>query len=439
MSLYRSSRRALLQQCGSALVGGALLPMFAGKASASGAPRPRSLVQIHLFGGIDAVLFTDPKEKKEVRKNVDLPYGPDLMPSEIAGVRAGPLLPELLGADMIAKAAILNGVEGSAVAHPTGALQVVQMRRGTPVGPIASFGEALGRGLSDPSPLSQVLLDWGAAGRQPQVPYPRGDSMYLLKRNDWKQGTMLSDLIDAASDPKRRAAAAEALEEMAKVSTDARASRITQVAKSLLSEMASPIPKPTRIKRPEKLHPLVQPGFFDMVTGMWEGMTRDTVALLSRRLTTSVHITVTEPDFDSHFENLTYQVRSAHTLGPGLRSFLSAIDQATTVDGTPLRDEVLIMISSELGRFPFVNSWNGKDHLTQFPVILLGAGVRPGQYGQSDDRMVALPISPKTGRPSAEGFVPSIDDLAVTLLSAFGVDDPLSVGYTGRRLPFLFT
>ena len=39
----------------------------------------------------------------------------------------------------------------------------------------------------------------------------------------------------------------------------------------------------------------------------------------------------------------------------------------------------------------------GKDHFPHHPVILLGRGIRPGQYGHTDRTMGGLPISPETG------------------------------------------
>jgi len=103
-----------------------------------------------------------------------------------------------------------------------------------------------------------------------------------------------------------------------------------------------------------------------------------------------------------------------------------------------LSERVGLVVSSELGRMPVLNLQSGKDHFPQHPVLLLGPGLRPGHYGETDARMIGVPISAQTGKPSASkrDFVPSIDDVGATILHWFGVDDPASVGYFGRRLDF---
>ena len=75
------------------------------------------------------------------------------------------------------------------------------------------------------------------------------------------------------------------------------------------------------------------------------------------------------------------------------------------------------------------------------PFLLLGPGVAPGQYGETDQRMVSTPISVKTGKPSHSkaDFVPNIDDIGATLLHLFGIEDTYAVGFDGRRLDFLLT
>ena len=98
-----------------------------------------------------------------------------------------------------------------------------------------------------------------------------------------------------------------------------------------------------------------------------------------------------------------------------------------------------VLIASEMGRFPIVNGLAGKDHLPEHPAILLGPGLRPGTYGETDARMLGCPVSLVTGRPSssATDVQPTVDDLGATLLHWYGVQDTRSRGYLGRRLDFL--
>jgi uncharacterized protein (DUF1501 family) len=143
-------------------------------------------------------------------------------------------------------------------------------------------------------------------------------------------------------------------------------------------------------------------------------------------------------NFDSHEFNLRTQTEQADGMCKYLSVLLDELDRRRDRDGVALSERVGLVISSEMGRMPVLNVQDGKDHFPQHPVILLGPGIRPGQFGETDARMIGLPISAQTGKPSASkrDFVPSIDDIGATILHWFGVDDPASVGYLGRRLDF---
>ncbi len=148
-----------------------------------------------------------------------------------------------------------------------------------------------------------------------------------------------------------------------------------------------------------------------------------------------------DTNWDTHYFNLQRQREAMNVCEPGLRYLLEQLDVRRGSDGRALSESAGVVLSSELGRFPILNEFQGKDHLPELPAILIGPGIRPGQYGETDRKMVATPLSARTGRP-AHGrgdFVPTIDDLGATLLQWFGIDDSGSLGYTGRRLDFLFS
>ena len=127
------------------------------------------------------------------------------------------------------------------------------------------------------------------------------------------------------------------------------------------------------------------------------------------------------------------------SFGPFLAGLLDRLETTTRPDGSRLSDEVAVIVSSELGRFPILNHSNGKDHFPELPMLLWGPGLRPGQYGQTDRRLVGTPISLQTGRPSssARDRVPTLDDVGHTMLRWFGEEDPGSLGYPGHALEFL--
>ena len=62
-----------------------------------------------------------------------------------------------------------------------------------------------------------------------------------------------------------------------------------------------------------------------------------------------------------------------------LEAILTDLDGRVGVDGAPLRDEVTVVVFSEMGRSPILNAWEGKDHWTFTSAMLIGAGVQGGQ------------------------------------------------------------
>jgi uncharacterized protein (DUF1501 family) len=110
-----------------------------------------------------------------------------------------------------------------------------------------------------------------------------------------------------------------------------------------------------------------------------------------------------------------------------LFGYLSRImdDLATrsSVTGGALADEVTVVVMSEMGRHPQLNTTGGKDHWTYTSAMLLGAGVRGGQViGEMNADFQGRPIDLDTGEPSeaGTGLVPS--HLGATLLAMADID-----------------
>src|SRR6185295_12848970 len=167
---------------------------------------------------------------------------------------------------------------------------------------------------------------------------------------------------------------------------------------------------------------------------------RDTLFLFENGLVPAVLVR-TPLNWDTHYFNLNRQQQCMAVAGPLLAAFLAELPRRRTPDGVPLSEQLGVVISSELGRFPFLNEFAGKDHLPELPAILLGPGLQRGQYGDTDRSMLSSPVSLRTGHPvaSPRDVVPTLDDLGATVLAWFGIDDARSLGYIGRRLDFLLT
>lgn len=121
----------------------------------------------------------------------------------------------------------------------------------------------------------------------------------------------------------------------------------------------------------------------------------------------------------------------------------SASSRAGPTAAESLAAQTLVVMGSEIGRFPALNGQHGKDHFPEAPCVLFGAGVNAGGgkgavYGRTGKKMEAARVALATGRDTAvNGHEVLLDDLGATLLYLGGVSDPSVYGYDGRVLEFL--
>lgn len=113
----------------------------------------------------------------------------------------------------------------------------------------------------------------------------------------------------------------------------------------------------------------------------------------------------------------------------GFRNLAPNLDQALArlirdLDDRGMLDETLVLVSSEFGRTPRINSSNGRDHWPRvFSVMLAGGGVQGGAiYGASDALGADVdsnPVSP--------------EDLAKTVYHQLGIDATKRLMASGDR------
>jgi len=107
-----------------------------------------------------------------------------------------------------------------------------------------------------------------------------------------------------------------------------------------------------------------------------------------------------------------------------LSGIMAELDSRPGEYSDRLADEVTIVVFSEMGRHPLLNSKGGKEHWTYTSAMLLGAGVRGGQsLGGLDSNGLGLPIDLTTGAESSSGTALTGTSLGATLL-AMGDMDP---------------
>ena len=395
----------------------------------------RHFVFFHARGGVDSILTTAPKMPNEVDEHVDLPYSP----SDIVSVAGKPYGPHLRGLEKhLSDVAILNGVYTGSVQHDFGGIQINRMKqRTTPGAP--TIGEVIGSHLANlnRTPLTSIAL----GTTDSEVGYPPGLLQCTLPELDPKVNDLCDDMFNMT--PDQLQTVANGLDELALSSevdpTITRSSRsiaalmrkLVGVPKAKEEEWLPEIP-PSEISATTQ-RPRRAPIIRDCQRALW---------MLENELTTSVTILPRLLQWDTHTFNLDLQRKMSEAFFPVLARFLDELAIRRNSRGT-LASQTLVVVASELGRSPRLNDRKGKDHLPEIPMLFWGPGVKTGdevgpgaRFGAVGRRMESLPINQTTGRESASGARPTLNDVGTTVLAAFRIE-PRSYGYHGLPLPFL--
>ena len=95
--------------------------------------------------------------------------------------------------------------------------------------------------------------------------------------------------------------------------------------------------------------------------------------------------------FDSHNNNDPDQMKL-------IPEFLAGIDYVIRrAEELKIREKLVVIIQSEMGRTPTYNSGNGKDHWSIGSIMFLGPGIAGNRViGATDEKQLLVPINPKT-------------------------------------------
>lgn len=142
--------------------------------------------------------------------------------------------------------------------------------------------------------------------------------------------------------------------------------------------------------------------------------------LLARRLVERgvPFVTVNNTGWDKHLDLATYANRhpgdprsASHALVPGLDKALSAL--IGDLSDRRMLDETLVLVMTDFGRTPKINSTGGRDHWPNcFSVLMAGGGVKGGQVVGGSDALGEF----VKDRPVTPG------DLSSTILKLLGID-----------------
>jgi uncharacterized protein (DUF1501 family) len=115
------------------------------------------------------------------------------------------------------------------------------------------------------------------------------------------------------------------------------------------------------------------------------------IALASFKAGICVSANLSIGQFDSHANNDRDQMKLIPELLAGIHF---AVQRAEDLG---IREQLVVVIQSEMGRTPHYNQGDGKDHWSIGSMMFLGRGIRGNRVlGKTDDGQFALPFNPKT-------------------------------------------
>jgi hypothetical protein len=121
------------------------------------------------------------------------------------------------------------------------------------------------------------------------------------------------------------------------------------------------------------------------------------IALASFKAGVCVSANLNIGQFDSHANNDRDQMKL-------IPEFLAGIAYLVRRAGElKIREQLVVVIQSEMGRTPNYNTGNGKDHWSIGSAMFLGRGIKGNRgIGATDDKQFAVPLDPQTLKPSKD-------------------------------------
>ena len=115
------------------------------------------------------------------------------------------------------------------------------------------------------------------------------------------------------------------------------------------------------------------------------------IALASFKAGVCVSANLSIGQFDSHNNNDVDQMKL-------IPEFLAGIDDVLRKsEDLQIREKLVVIIQSEMGRTPTYNNGNGKDHWSIGSIMFVGPGISGNRLiGATDEKQQLVPINPKT-------------------------------------------
>jgi len=104
--------------------------------------------------------------------------------------------------------------------------------------------------------------------------------------------------------------------------------------------------------------------------------------------------------FDSHNTNDVDQMKLIPELLAGIDYFLKRAEELK------IREQVVVIVQSEMGRTPTYSNSGGKDHWSIGSAMFLGKGIKGNRVvGATDDKQFLVPLDPKTLKTDAKAGI----------------------------------
>src|SRR6185436_14596038 len=115
------------------------------------------------------------------------------------------------------------------------------------------------------------------------------------------------------------------------------------------------------------------------------------IALASFKAGVCVSANLSIGQFDSHANNDTDQMKLIPEFLAGIAYFLRRAEELK------IREKLVVIVQSEMGRTPNYNKGNGKDHWSIGSIMFIGPNIKGNRVlGATDDKQFAVPFNPKT-------------------------------------------
>ena len=115
------------------------------------------------------------------------------------------------------------------------------------------------------------------------------------------------------------------------------------------------------------------------------------IALASFKAGVCVSANLTIGQFDSHANNDRDQMKLIPEFLAGIAYFIRRAEELK------LRDKLVVIVQSEMGRTPNYNGGHGKDHWSIGSAMFLGPGIRGNRViGATDEKQFHVPLNPQT-------------------------------------------